>query len=101
MRTPRQPLAIPRTNVCLLRCALQSGRSDFVKSFGRREAYESPRGTNPPCAARGLWGFEDLAVSWVMGVVFTRLLAIAVLEVLSGDRGADPRPRMGKAGDGV
>jgi hypothetical protein len=33
--------------------------------------------------------------------MFARLLAIVVLEVLSGDRGADPRPRMGKAGDGV
>jgi len=85
----------------LARRALQRGQAAPVKSFGRRLAYESLRRTNPRCAVRGLWGFEDLAVLWVMGVVFTLLLAIVVLEVLSGDRGADPRPRMGKAADGV
>jgi hypothetical protein len=37
-------------------------RSRFVKSFGRRLAYESPRGTNPRCVVRGLWGFEELCV---------------------------------------
>ena len=72
-----------------------------------REEFRAPRGVRksprnePAVCGAGLWGFEDLAVSWVMGVVFTRLLAIAVLEVLSGDRGADPRPRVGKAADGV
>jgi hypothetical protein len=28
-----------------------------VKSFGRREAYESLRGTNPRAATDGLWVF--------------------------------------------
>ena len=36
---------------------LQSGRSGFVRSFGRREAYESLRGTNPRSADDGLWVF--------------------------------------------
>src|SRR5271170_7743979 len=39
-----------------------SSRSAPVKSFGRREAYESRRGTNPRCAAQGLWGFDVLVV---------------------------------------
>ena len=34
----------------------------LVKSFGRRQASESPRGTNPRCAGRGLWGFDVFAV---------------------------------------
>ena len=32
-----------------------------VKSFGRRQAYESPRGTNPRAAGAALWGFRILA----------------------------------------
>jgi len=42
-----------------------------------------------------------LVVLEVTGVVFTRLFATAVLEVLPGDLGADLRPRMGKFRDGV
>ena len=42
--------------------ASQSRHSAPVKSFGRRQASESPRGTNPRCAGRGLWGFDVLAV---------------------------------------
>ena len=34
-----------------------SGPSPVVKSFGRREAYESLRGTNPRAADNGLWVF--------------------------------------------
>ena len=37
--------------------ALQSGQAAIVKSFGRREAYESLRGTNPRAADNGLWVF--------------------------------------------
>src|SRR4051812_11042909 len=37
---------------------LQSGRSAYVKSFGRRQAYESRRGTNPRAAGDGLWGIR-------------------------------------------
>jgi hypothetical protein len=32
-------------------------RATIVKSFGRREAYESLRGTNPRAADNGLWVF--------------------------------------------
>jgi hypothetical protein len=35
----------------------QSSHSGFVKSFGRRLAYESPRGTNPRVADYDLWVF--------------------------------------------
>ena len=41
---------------------IQSRPTASVKSFGRRQASESPRGTNPRCAGRGLWGFDVLAV---------------------------------------
>jgi hypothetical protein len=34
-----------------------SGTAAFVKSFGRREAYESLRGTNPRATDGGLWVF--------------------------------------------
>jgi len=36
---------------------IRSRRSASVKSFGRREAYESLRGTNPRAADNGLWVF--------------------------------------------
>jgi len=32
--------------------------SFFVKSFGRRQAYESPRGTNPRAAGDGYGDFD-------------------------------------------
>jgi hypothetical protein len=35
------------------------------------------------------------------GVVFTRLLAIAVSAVLPADQGGAPMPRVGKVGDDV
>jgi hypothetical protein len=41
----------------------------------------------------GLWGFEELAVLRLTGVVFKRLPGIAVPEVLPGERGTDPRPQ--------
>jgi hypothetical protein len=72
-----------------------------VKSFGRRLAYESPRGTNPRCPVRGLWGFEELAVPGVMGLAFAVLVGIAIPEVWAGSRGTDPRPRAGKVADGA
>jgi hypothetical protein len=40
-----------------LESAPQSRHSGYVKSFGRREAYESLRGTNPWAADDGLWVF--------------------------------------------
>jgi hypothetical protein len=36
----------------------QSGHSGFVRSFGRRLAYESLRGTNPRATSDGLWVFR-------------------------------------------
>ena len=79
----------------------ESCRAGIVKTFGRRLASESPRGTNPRCVVRGLWGFEELAVPGVMGLAFTVLFGIAIPEVLPGDRGTDLRSRAGKVADGV
>ncbi len=72
-----------------------------VKSFGRRLASESPRGTNPRCAVRGLWGFAQLAVPGLMGLAFAVLVGIAIPELLAGDRGTDPKPRAGKVAEGA
>ena len=37
-----------------------AGQSASVKSFGRRQAYESSRRTNPRATCAALWGFYDL-----------------------------------------
>ena len=42
-----------------------------------------------------------MVVLGATGVVFARLLAIVFSEVLPGDLGIDPRPRMTKVPDGV
>ena len=48
----------PRSgNVSFSPWFLRSSQSASVKSFGRREAYESLRGTNPRAADDGLWVF--------------------------------------------
>ena len=39
----------------------ESSQSACVKSFGRRQAYESPRGRNPRATGRWLWGFRSAA----------------------------------------
>jgi hypothetical protein len=44
-------------NVRFYILAAQSCPTASVKSFGRREAYESLRGTNPRAADNGLWVF--------------------------------------------
>ena len=80
---------------------LESGPATSVKSFGRRLAYESPRGTNPRCAVRGLWGFEELRVLRITGVVFTRLPRTAAPVVVAADQGAAAKLRVGKVGDDV
>ena len=72
-----------------------------VKSFGRRLAYESPRGTNPRCVARGLWVFEELRVVSVTGVVFTRLPRTVAAAVLPAKQGTAPMPHAGQIGDDV
>ena len=46
-----------RRSSCL-QCVLQSRTSAPVKSFGRRLAYETLRGTNPRAADDGLWVFQ-------------------------------------------
>jgi hypothetical protein len=52
------PQAVARsTKVCFSPLFPVSGQTAFVKSFGRREAYESLRGTNPRAADNGLWVF--------------------------------------------
>jgi hypothetical protein len=75
--------------------------STTVKSFGRRLAYESPRGTNPRCVARGLWGSEELRVVRVTGVVFTRLPRTVATAVLPAKPATAPMPRVGQIGDDV
>src|SRR3954467_9999310 len=51
-------VAGPKRMAAFPRYGLQSGSSAFVKSFGRRQAYESPRGTNPRATGGELWGFR-------------------------------------------
>ena len=46
----------------LARGSLQSGRTAPVKSFGCRQAYESPRRTNPRDCGGELWGFAGSAL---------------------------------------
>jgi hypothetical protein len=79
----------------------RSRQSASVKSFGRRLAYESPRGTNPRCVARGLWGFDELRVVRVTGVVFTRLPRTVAAAVLPADQVTAAMPRVGQIGDDV
>ena len=50
---------------------------------------------------RGLWGFEELRVLRVTGVVFTRLPMTATPAVLPADQGTAPMPRVGKVSDEV
>src|SRR5580658_9416303 len=79
----------------------ESRMSPFVKSFGRRLASESPRGTNPRCVAGGLWGFEELRVVRVTGLVFTRLPRTVAAAVLPAKPATAPMPRVGQIGDDV
>jgi hypothetical protein len=90
----------PVTERPLAAVALFKAAILIVKSFGRRLAYESPRGTNPRCVL-GLWGFEELCVVRVTGVVFTRLPGTAALAVLPADQVTAAMSRVGKVGDNV
>jgi hypothetical protein len=51
--------------------------------------------------ARGLWGFEELAVLGLTGVVFTGLPWTLAPAVLPAKQGAAPLPRVGQIGDDV
>jgi hypothetical protein len=79
----------------------ERGLAAFVKSFGRRLAYESLRRPNPRCAVSDLWGFEDLVVLGRAGLVFARLLGNGLRDVLPGDQGSEPRPLIGNIVDDV
>ena len=46
------------THVCFSGLAPESRTSAFVKSFGRRQAYESPRGRNPRGTVDGYGDFD-------------------------------------------
>ena len=51
--------------------------------------------------ARGLWGFEELRVVRVTGVVFTRLPRTVATAVLPAKQGTAPMPRVGRIGGDV
>ena len=65
----------------------QTRHSALVKSFGRRQASESRRGTNPRCAGRGLWGFDVLAVPGWAGVKCAGLDRVRIARAFPGDHG--------------
>ncbi len=77
----------------------ESRHSAYVKSFGRRQASESPRGTNPRCAGRGLWGFDVLAVPRWAAVERTELQRVRIARGWPGDHGQNPRRLIGHFGD--
>ncbi len=77
----------------------RSRQSAVVKSFGRRQASESPRGTNPRCAGRGLWGFDVLAVPGWTAVKCAALHRMCIARAFPGDHGRNPRPLVGHFGD--
>ena len=78
---------------------LVSGLSGYVKSFGRRQASESRRGTNPRCAGRGLWGFDVLVVPGWAVVTCARLDRMRVARASPGDHDQYPRPLAAIFGD--
>ena len=79
----------------------RSRQSALVKSFGRRLASESPRGTNPRCAVRGLWRFVQLAAPGLIGLAFAVVFGIANPEVFPSDWGTGSRPPASKVADSV
>jgi hypothetical protein len=89
------------TKGSFLRSLAEIRHSAIVKSFGRRLAYESPRGTNPRCVARGLWRFEELRVARVTGVVFTWLPRTVAAAVLPAKQDTAAMPRVGQIGADV
>jgi len=56
-RGQNPPKYLPGDNVRFAHSTPKCRKAAFVKSFGRREAYESPRGTNPRDPGSCLWGF--------------------------------------------
>ena len=73
--------------------------SAIVKSFGRRQASESRRGTNPRCAGRGLWGFDVLVVPGWAVATCARLDRMRVARAFPGDPGQYRRRLIGRFGD--
>src|SRR6476659_10782944 len=98
----------------------KSSHAAFVKSFGRRQAYESPRGTNPRMAGARLWDFRLRAdprrlsrgcwkheawcgrtASWLdPAVVLARISDARGLRPVAADERCKPRrwPRQGCGG---
>ena len=70
-----------------------------MKSFGRRQASESRRGTNPRCAGRGLWGFDVLAVPGWAGVTCAGLDRVRIARAFPGDHGQYRGRLIGRFGD--
>ena len=66
MAAPRIHVKFPEQTSASCRCALQSGRTAIVESFGRLLAYESPRRTNPRSKCVG---YGDLRFSRNMVVL--------------------------------
>jgi hypothetical protein len=87
-------------NVRYSRSIIQSRRSASVKSFGRRQASESPRGTNPRCAGRDLWGFDVLVVPGRAVVKHAALHRMRIGRAFSGDHDRDPGALAGVFDDG-
>ena len=88
------------TNVRYSRTIIQSRRCASVKSFGRRQASESPRGTNPRCAGRGLWGFDVLVVLGRAVVKRAALHRMRIGRTFPGDDVRDPGALVGVFDDG-
>ena len=56
---------------------IENGRPGFVKSFGRRQASESRRGTNPRAGCGALWVFEDFVGASLRVFVGATLLGMS------------------------
>jgi hypothetical protein len=89
----RLPLATPCTNVCLLPLRTPERLFRFREEFRTPLGVRKSPGTNPRCVVRGLWGFEELRVLRVTGVVLTRLPRTADPTVLPAYQGTGPTPR--------
>lgn len=86
-----------KRNVCYRVFSCQNGRSAPVMSFGRRRAYESPRGRNPRATVNG-YGYFDL---WLMSAMARppnadRLLRCSIARYWRP--GAGPATRLSRPG---
>ena len=77
----------------------QNCRSAIVKSFRRRQASESRRGTNPRCAGSDLGGFDVLAVPGWADVTCAELDRVHIARAFPGDPGQYRRRLIGRFSD--